>query len=84
MQQAYINKTSHKANIEFSNEGIKASAVTLVGGTGDIGCYFDYLYDVPIKTIDLTFNKPFMFIIRDAQSGEVWFTGTVYNPELQD
>lgn len=84
MGQAYINKTSHKANIEFSNEGIKASAVTLVGGTGDIGCYFDYLYDVPIKTIDLTFNKPFMFIIRDAQSGEVWFTGTVYNPELQD
>lgn len=40
---------------------------------------FDYEWEVPIEEIDLTFNKPFLFIIRDKTSGEVWFTGAVYN-----
>ena len=41
---------------------------------------FDYLYDVPVEKINLDFDKPYMFIIRDKNSGEVWFTGTVYKP----
>ena len=41
---------------------------------------FDYLYDVPVEEIDLTFDKPYIFIIRDKDTGEVWFAGTVYNP----
>ena len=24
--------------------------------------------------------KPYLYLIRDKASGEVWFTGTVYNP----
>ena len=79
----YVSKAKHKANIEFSNEGIKAAAVTsfelettsLADGIG-----FEYLFDVPVVTIDLTFDKPYMYIIRDKDTGEVWFTGTVYNP----
>ncbi len=78
--KSYISKATHKANIEFSNEGIKAAAATAVGGKGSLDCYFEYKYDVPVKTIDLTFNKPYLFIIRDKDSGEVWFTGTVYEP----
>lgn len=70
----------HKANIEFSNEGIKAAAATIGGGLGDASSGFDYLYDVPVEVIDLTFNKPYMFLIRDKNSGEVWFSGTVYTP----
>ncbi len=73
-------ETLHKANISFSNEGIKASAVTVAGGRGDGGCGFDYSFDVPVKKIDLTFDKPYMFLIRDKKSGEVWFTGIVINP----
>ena len=38
------------------------------------------MYDVPVEEIDLTFDKPYMFIIRDKESGEVWFAGTVYEP----
>ena len=74
----------HKANIEFSNNGIKAAAATsLSGGKGAGGsCVFDYRYDVPVKKIDLTFDNPYMIIIRDKNTGEVWFTGTVYEPEL--
>ena len=35
---------------------------------------------VPVEEIDLTFDKPFLFIIRDKETGEVWFAGTVYEP----
>ena len=76
----YIDTAVHKANIDFSNVGIKAAAATAIGGYGAADCSFDYLYDVPIEEIDLTFNKPFMFLIRDKKSGEIWFTGTVYEP----
>ena len=75
-----INDASHKANISFSNDGIKASAVTTFGGYGAGGCGFDYKYDVPVKKIDLTFDKPYMFIIRNKNTNEVWFTGAVYEP----
>lgn len=77
---AYINDARHQANIEFSNEGIKAAAATAMGGAGSIGCWFDYRFDVPVEEIDLTFDKPYMFIIRDKNSGEVWFMGSVYEP----
>ena len=76
---SYINKAIHKANIEFSNDGIKASAATILGGFGSAtGPYFEHLFKVPVKEIDVTFDKPYMYIIRDKVSGEVWFTGTVY------
>lgn len=77
----YIGEAIHKANIEFSNDGIKASAVTAAGGYGSAtGPYFEHLFKVPVKEIDITFDKPYMYIIRDKNSGEVWFTGTVYEP----
>lgn len=77
----FISVVRHKANIEFSNEGIKASAATLLGGAGDVTRpFYDHLFEVPTEKIDLTFDKPYMFIIRDKDSGEVWFTGTVYEP----
>lgn len=78
-EQAYIGQAMHKANIEFTQDGIKASAATVIGGMG-AGEEFDYCYDVPVETIDLTFDKPYMFIIRDKETGEVWFAGTVYEP----
>lgn len=77
-----ISEAVHKANIDFSNDGIKAAAVTSFGGKGAARPMpFDYEWDVPVEEIDLTFNKPFLFIIRDKSSGEAWFVGTVYNPE---
>jgi serine protease inhibitor len=80
----FIDTAVHKANIEFSNDGIKAAAATAMGGKGAADCGWDYIYEVPVKEIDLTFNKPFMFIIRDKNSGEVWFTGTVYEPKVME
>ena len=76
----YIYDALHQANIEFSNEGIKATAVTAGGGAGSASGGFDYKYEVPVETINLTFDNPYMFLIRDKETGEVWFAGTVYEP----
>ena len=81
-QGEYIDKAVHKATIDFSNDGIKAAAATAMGGKGSTGCDFDYLFDVPVKEIDLTFNKPYIYFVRDNNSGEVWFAGTVYEPTV--
>lgn len=78
--KAYINDAKHKATIDFSNDGIKAGAFTAGGGAGAGGCGYDYQFKVPVEDIDLTFDKPYMFIIRDKDTNEVWFAGTVYEP----
>lgn len=83
-EKSYISDASHKATIEFSNEGIKAAAATQAGGAGAIGGGFEYLYDVPVEEIDVTFDNPYMFLIRDKKTGEVWFVGTVYEPIVND
>lgn len=80
-ENIYISDAVHKANIEFTQDGIKAAAATMFGGAG-AGDSFDYIYEVPVEEIDLTFDKPYMFIIRDKETGEIWFTGTVYEPLL--
>ncbi len=78
--ETFIDTVKHKANIDFSNDGIKASAATAGGGMGAFTCGFEHLYDVPIETIDMTFDRPYIFLIRDKDSGEVWFAGKVYQP----
>ena len=79
-KSSYISYASHKANIEFSNDGIKAAAVTGIGGKGGGDCGFYYFFDVPVEKIDLSFDKPYLFLIIDKSTNEVWFTGTVYEP----
>ena len=77
----YINLAEHMAKIEFSNEGIKAAAATALGGDGDAwGPCFTYSFEIPVKTIDLTFNRPYIYFVRNKDTGEVWFAGSVYEP----
>lgn len=78
--KSIIDKVAHKTNIELSNSGIKASSTTALGGIGAGVCGFDYQYEVPVEKIDLTFDNPYLFIIRDKDTNEVWFVGTVYEP----
>lgn len=78
--ESQVINAKHKATIEFSNEGIKASAVTSMGGYGSSGGGFDYLYEIPVEEIDITFDKPYLYLIRDKATGEIWFVGTVYEP----
>ena len=80
VQDSYISSAIHKAKIEFTQDGIKAAAATMFGGKGG-GAPYDYFFDVPVEIIDITFDKPYMFLIRDVETGEIWFTGTVYEPK---
>ena len=79
-ENVFINKAIHKATIYFNQDGIKASATTLGGGAGNANGPCHYVEDLPITRIDITFNKPYMYIVRDKSTGEVWFTGSVYQP----
>lgn len=76
-QKTYV-EAKHKTTIDLSNEGIKASALTVLPAMGAAGPY-DYIFEVPIKTIEFKFDKPFLFVIRDKNTNENWFLGTLYN-----
>ncbi len=79
---AYISVAKHSANIEFTQDGIKASAATVLGGLGNaLSCTYTES-NLPIKKIDITFDKPYMYLVRDKKTGEVWFAGSVYEPLL--
>ena len=80
-----IDAAMHNADIEFSNDGIKAAATTALGGLGETaGDGFDYLFDVPVVEIDLTFDKPFFYLIRDKATGEIWFSGATYEIDAKN
>ena len=78
--ESFISNALHKTTIDFTNDGIKAASVTLEGGRGGGDCGFDYFFTPPVEDISITFNRPYMFLIMDKTSGEVWFAGRVYNP----
>lgn len=74
----YVSEILHKADIKFSERGVKAAAVTVIL-TSETTAIQD---EVDIKT--LKFDKPFMYLIRDSKTNEVWFIGTVYEPVMWD
>jgi len=75
-EELYVSEALHKADIEFSEDGIKAAAVT-VFAMGDLDGPPDEEEKHPINII---IDKPFMFVIRDRETKDIWFTGTVYKP----
>jgi len=75
-KNVYVSDALHKADIEFTEKGVKAAAVTvfLMGQNTSM--------PRPTYPVDVIINKPFMFIIRDKNTKDIWFTGTVYEPNL--
>ena len=71
-----VDEVLHKAKIEFTEKGIKAAAATVIV-MKDNAAHIEER-----EIIYLDFDKPFMYLIRDAKNGEVWFVGTVYEPVL--
>ena len=72
----YVSEAIHKANIDFSEDGIKAAAVTAFGMT-DAAAMVD-----KAQPTMLEINRPFLFVIRDKSNGTIWFAGAVYQPNL--
>ena len=71
----YVDEAIHKTKIELNEEGTKAAAVTYFGMKNTAIFEDDY------KTIDITFNKPFIYTIRDKNTKEILFFGSVVEPE---
>jgi len=67
----FVSDAVHKAEIEFTETGVKAAAVTFT--------FFMELTSMRMP-INVIINRPFMFIIRDKNTKDIWFTGTVYEP----
>jgi len=78
IQKLYISDALHKADIEFTEEGVKAAAVTVIvfGGVGSAAPR----PQPPSYPIVVDIDKSFMFIIRDKNTKDIWLTGTVYEP----
>ena len=75
-EKLFVSDAIHSANIDFSEDGIKAAAVTafaMMSGTaiGD--------NDEPVV---VRIDHPFFFVIRDRKDGTIWFSGAVYEPNL--
>ena len=62
----WFTRTIHKTFIDVDEKGTEAAAVTAIGMGGSA---------LPPEPIELKFNKPFYFAIRDNTSGETLFMG---------
>jgi serpin B len=61
----------HKAFVEVDEAGTEAAAATavIVGLTA-----------VPAQPVAVTIDRPFLFLIRDMETGAIVFLGRVMNP----
>jgi serpin B len=67
----YISDVIHKAFVSVDEEGTEAAAATAV---------IMRLTSAPASPIAVTIDRPFIFLIRDNQTGAVLFIGRVLNP----
>ena len=71
----HIAAVIHQANIDVDEEGTEAAAATAVGmDTG--GC----TGPDPRTTKVLRLDRPFLYVIRDVETGAILFMGRVVNP----
>ena len=73
----FVSDAIHKANIDFSEEGIKAAAITafaMIANAMEEG-------EEP-QPIIINIDHPFLFMIYDEEKGSTWFSGAVYQPNL--
>ena len=69
-----ISDVLHKAFVTVDEEGTEAAAATavIIGITKSVG--------VPEEPIEVNVDRPFLFLIRDRQSGTILFLGRVLEP----
>lgn len=70
-EQLFIAEVIHQANIDVDEKGTEAAAATAV--VMDLG-------SGPGEPIELTVDRPFMFALRDTQTGAIVFLGRVTDP----
>ena len=73
-ERLYVSTAIHKTKIELNERGTKAAAVTFFGLDAMGLAPQDY------EEINIEFNKPFIYMIREKNTNEILFFGTVYEP----
>ena len=70
-RELFISDVFHKAFVSVDESGTEAAAATAV---------IAKLTAVPEPTVEVTIDRPFIFLIRDIESGAILFVGRVINP----
>ena len=70
-EQLYISAVIHQANISVDEKGTEASAATAVVMTAGLA---------PSKQVTLHVDRPFIFAVRDTNTGAILFLGRVTDP----
>ena len=76
IENLYVDEAIHKTHIELNEKGTKAAAVTFFGFSNKA------MMPEEKEKVSITFNKPFIYIIRDSSTNEMLFFGTVYEPNI--
>ncbi len=67
----FISDVFHKAFVSVDEEGTEAAAATAVEMS---------LTSMPESPIELTVDRPFLFLVREHETGTILFLGRVVNP----
>ena len=69
--ELFITEVVHKAFVSVDEAGTEAAAATavIVGLTA-----------VPVSPVTVNIDRPFIFLIRDIETGAVLFLGRILNP----
>jgi serpin B len=70
-RELYIGEVLHKSFITVDEAGTEAAAATAVEMQ---------LKGVPMEPVTVTVNRPFIFFIRDIETGAILFVGRVVDP----
>lgn len=70
-----ISEVKHKTYVDVNEEGTEAAAVTSIGVVGSVAL------SPAEKIFYMEVNRPFFFVIRDNQTQEILFMGTIQNPK---
>lgn len=74
----YIADVIHQANIDVDEKGTEAAAVTAVG-IAEGGC----TGPLPAEQLTFRLDRPFLFLLRDLETGAVLFMGRVVDPSVR-
>uniref|UniRef100_A0A7C4L344 Serpin family protein n=1 Tax=Bellilinea caldifistulae TaxID=360411 RepID=A0A7C4L344_9CHLR len=67
----FIADVVHKAYVDVNEKGTEAAAATAV---------VMELSAMPMEEVELTIDRPFLFLIEDQQSGTILFAGRIVDP----
>lgn len=72
----YVDQAIHKTYIDLNEKGTKAAAITYFGISKNSAL-------LPSKEkVEIKFNKPFIYMIREKDTKEILFFGVVKTPNL--